>query len=208
MLEQDRCEHRSHRGHRYRQRRARERQRRLGVDLRAGQLAPPKSRLRAVGERHHPRVVGAVCPFCGQEALEEVLRVVEAVGADQAAGGIEDRDVRWRHSSGPLDGEERELGGALRRFAGHRHVGGDSRELGSPYVRSVIDATTNSGSTRRHPPAGVGLQAGDVHELALDVAGQRRIGLRCLIEHAIEQLDALGDPRRCRKPPGEQHLRP
>lgn len=94
----------------------------------------------------------------------------------------------------PIDAAERQLSRALRRLAGLRHVEGDRRELLGADLRVGVDAPAQPRNMLADPAPRLGLRARDVHELALDVRDERRVGARDPFQRLLEDVDCLWRP--------------
>lgn len=108
----------------------------------------------------------------------------------------------------PIDAAQRKLGCSLGRLAGLCHVGGDRCQLLRADLRVGVHPPAQPRGMPGDPLPRVGLQAGDIHELALGVRDERRVRASGALQGALEDVDRLLYSAQIHEQRAEQHRRP
>ena len=112
----------------------------LGVDDGVAERSGAEAGVRTEREQRPDAVVGLLPTGVVDPRREDPLRVVEAIGQRQAAHREPDHDGQDRVGAHRVDRPLRQDHGALRRFAGHGHLGGGDQELQRAVELTRLDA--------------------------------------------------------------------
>ena len=184
----------------------------LGIGERVAERASAEARVGAEHEQRTDAVVGALPVRFVDRRRQDPVGVVQAVGEDQAARREPDHDGEDRIGPQTLDRARRQLGRALRRVAGHRHLGGGDGQLHRAVELAGLDALAQPGGALRGRATGAQAPATHEDHVGLDVRGQDGICVRTGGERAFDDRYGLGrvahaDHRRerpCRIEPRER----